>query len=446
MSHETLLNEILNTEDLSSFQNTINQLHPADAADLLESLPEAKRLEVWSLVSSDLKGEILLEVHGEAAQQLINATPENDLIDALKNLQIDEIIDLESALPKTVIDAVASAMGREKRQNYLRARKYPEDSAGGLMDVDALSVFSSLSLSDVRHELQNHRVAYGDMPEHLNSISVVDEGDRYLGELSLINLVSLPQSAIVKDVMDTDQAPIRASMNAKGVAKIFEDRDLLSAPVVDEKNHLVGRITIDDVVDYIRSESEHMILTPVGLSAETDLFSSIVASIKNRSFWLGLNLINAFLAALVISIFSPSIEKIVLLAVLMPVIASMSGVIGNQTLTLVTRGLALSQITNENLKLLLVKEASVGLINGIIWATFVGVISYLWFGQLGVSLVFGAAMLLSIFFSAMSGTLIPILLQKLSFDPAIAGSVLIVAISDILGFFIFLGIATFFLL
>jgi len=443
---QEITNKILESDNFVDMKDRLNKLHPAQLANLLESLPENKRQKVWKLVSHSLKGEILLEVHGEVARKLIALSSNQELIDALFNLQTDELIDLEHKIPKDVLNALIKTMDEEKRQKFYALQKYPSNTAGGLMDSDALSVRAGVTISVVLRYLRQFRRKHGTLPEHLTSISIVDRNNQYQGELNLVDLASLPANKKVNAVMQTKFEPIHTTTKAQIVARLFEDRDLLSAPVVDNNNKLVGRITIDDVVDYIRTESEHMILSPVGLSERTDLFSSIMKSVKDRLFWLSLNLINAFLASFVISLYSSSIEKIVVLAVLMPVIASMSGVIGNQTLTLVTRGLALSQITNKNSPLLLAKEAAVGLINGLIWAVVVGVISYLWYHQLKVSLIFSASMLLCILFAAVSGTLIPIILQKLNLDPAIAGGVMIVAISDILGFFIFLSFATMFLI
>lgn len=448
-SDKNLLKEIFFKKELTSDEyltSKINKIPAYDLADFLESLPDDKRISVWKLIDSSLKGEILLEVHGEVEKQLIDATPTSELISGIKKLDNDEIIDLESRLPKKVIEAIINSMDNERRLNFLKMREYPMDSAGGMMNSDIIPVQANATLEMVENRLKKYRQTHDGLPEHLNSLSVTDTTNKFQGEIALVDIISLPGNLLVSQVMNSQFEPVKISTKAKKIAKIFEDRDLISAPVVDDHNHLVGRITVDDVLDYIRIESEHRSLAQVGLTEKTDLFSSILKSLKNRIFWLGLNLANAFLAAMIIAFFASSIEKIVVLAILMPIVASMSGVVGNQTLTLVTRGIALTQITSENVYLLILKEASVGLVNGLIWAGIVAVIAYIWFHRISISLVFGFSLLLCIFISSLIGTVIPLFLNKLNFDPAIAGGVLIIAISDLLGFFIFLGMATVFLL
>lgn len=440
--------EIILSEQVFSIElkKRINHLHTADIGNLLESLPVDKRLLVWKIINTLKKGEVILEVRGEVRNQLIKASKSSDLVTAVSQLQIDEIADLNKKLPKKVVNAALKYMDKQQRSRYEVVRDYPHDTAGGLMDIDEIAIRSDITIYVALRYLKILRKRQKSMPEHLDSIYVVDRNNKYIGAVSLKDLVSLPYSTQIETITNKKCIPIPVTLSDKKVAQIFEDRDLLSAPVIDEEHHLIGRITVDDVIDVIRREGEHMLMTPIGLNEELDVFSPVLNSVKNRSVWLGVNLINAFVAALTIHLFTNSIEKIVALAILMPITASMGGVVGNQTLTLITRGIALEQITDENLKELLLKEMSVGLINGVFWALIVGFIVYYWMSNFMLSMVCGLAMIFSLFLSTCAGTLIPLFLNKLNLDPALGGSVILVAITDVIGFFIFLSIATLLLL
>jgi magnesium transporter len=436
--------KIILSEDLLDHNvvSRLNALHPADIANLIESLPSEQRKKVWKSINLPLKGEVFLEVRGEVRDQLINSTEAHELVTAVSQLQIDELADLDKKLPRKVVTAVVNAMDKQQKSRYEAVKDYPDDTAGGLMDIDEIAIRSDITIYVALRYLKFLRQKYKTMPEHLDSVYVVDRENKYLGVVALKDLVSLPYHTLITSITNTKIKPIQVSMHEKKVAQIFEDRDLISAPVVDDNQRLIGRITVDDIIDVIRKEGEHMMMTPAGLSEKSDVFSPIIDSVKYRTLWLGINLINAFIAAITINLFTHSIEKVVSLAVLMPIIASMGGVVGNQTLTLVTRGIALDQITPENMKRLFIKEVSVGLINGFFWALAVSLIVVVWMQNLRLAAVCGIAMMLSLFMSTCAGTVIPVILSKLKIDPALAGSVLLVAVTDVLGFFIFLGIAT----
>lgn len=419
--------------------------HPAEVADALEALPRHSRLDLWQQVIVSHKGEVLLEVHGEVRQQLVEATEESVLLRAILSLEVDELADLDEDLPATVVDAMVKTMDTRQRERYEVVRSYPDNTAGGLMDVDAMVVSRDLTLKAVLSYLRERRRVDGKLPEHLDSLMVVSGGDQYLGVLRLSDVVSLDGEMLVGEAMVVGVPAIPALTTATKVARLFEDKDLLSAPVVSEGGHLLGRITVDDVVDVMRGQADHEVMVRAGLTQATDMFAPIVSSASRRAVWLGVNLVNALLAAWVIGLFEGSIDKIVALAVLMPVVASMGGVAGNQTLTLITRGLALEQVRRSNALNLLFREVAQGLLNGMIWAVVVAIVAVLWFNDLQLGLVFGVALILNLLTGAVMGTIAPLALQRLGIDPALAGGVVLTAVTDVVGFLSFLGLATLFL-
>jgi len=424
----------------------LDTMHPSAIANALETMPRDIRPDLWQLVATPSKGEVLLETHGEVRQQLIAATDEQVLLTALAILEIDELADLDADLPVSVVNAMVEAMDAERRQRYEAVRFYPDDTAGGLMDVDAAAVRMDVSLKAVLRYLRKLRKKRGALPEHLDSLMVVDRDNKYLGILRLSDVVSLSAKTTVSETMTAGIPPIPVLTPAAKVARLFEDQDLISAPVVSRTGRLLGRITVDDVVDVMRNEAEQEMMSRAGLSKATDMFGPIIPSAGRRAIWLGVNLINAFIAAWVIGLFEDSIDKIVTLAVLMPVVASMGGVAGSQTLTLVTRGLALEQIRRSNAWRLLLRELALGLLNGFLWALVVAIIAFLWFNSAQLGVVFGTALALNLLTGALAGTLIPLLLQRLGIDPALAGGVILIAATDVIGFLTFLGLATIFLL
>ncbi len=444
--HLKQLYEALENGSSQEVINLLDAMHPSAIANALKTLPRDLRPDLWQLVATPSKGEVLLETHGEVRQQLITVTDEQVLLAALAILEIDELADLDADLPVSVVNAMVEAMDTERRQRYETVRFYPDDTAGGLMDIDAAAVRMDVSLKAVLRYLRKLRKQKGALPEHLDSLMVVDRNNQYLGILRLSDIVSLGAKTTVSETMTAGVPPISVLTPAAKVARLFEDQDLISAPVVSQTGRLLGRITIDDVVDVMRDEAEQEMMRRAGLSKATDMFGPIVPSAGRRAIWLGVNLINAFIAAWVIGLFEDSIDKIVTLAILMPVVASMGGVAGSQTLTLVTRGLALEQITQSNAWRLLLRELALGLLNGFLWALVVAIIAFLWFNSVQLGIVFGIALALNLLTGALAGTLIPLILQRLGIDPALAGGVILISATDVIGFLSFLGLATIFLL
>ncbi len=414
-------------------------------ADLLESLPRSERIRVWDVVDPDIKGDVLVEAHGEVRAQLIDASSAEDLAKAMQRLDLDALSDLYDELPPGVVGAVLAGMDAQRRARFALVREYASDTAGGLMDVDAIAVRPDISLAMVQDYLALYRSRAGRLPDSLDALAVTGLDGRYLGRLTLTDLVSLNGSQRVQDTMDTSLAAIPATMEATHVARIFEDQDLVSAPVVDASGRLIGRITVDDVLDFVRRQADHTAMAVVGLDEETDTFAPALASARRRAVWLGVNLLNALVAAAVIGLFERTIERVVALAVLMPVVSSMGGVAGTQSLTLVIRAMALDQINRANRWRLLRRELAVAWVNGLIWACAVGLLASAWFANDRLSLVFGAAIVINLVAGVTIGTLLPLILERLRIDAAIAGQVLLVAFTDTFGFFVFLGMATWFL-
>ncbi len=423
----------------------LKPFHPAQVADFLEGIPAEDRVRVWRLIDSEVQGDILVEAHGEVRRQLIEASGPDELVSAVQRLDLDELSDIYEELPPDVVEAVLRAMDGQRRQRFDLVRTYPEDTAGGLMDVDAITVRPDVTLRMVLNYLARYRAENGKLPHHTDAVMVVDLNGRYLGQLPLSDLVSLDLERKVHDVLDRGVEPVTADTPAARVARLFEDRDLVSAPVVDDRGKLIGRITVDDVVDFIREEAEHSVMATAGLDEEADTFAPALSSARRRAIWLGINLVSALIAAWVISLFDHAVDQLVTLAILMPVVASMGGVAGTQSLALVIRGIALDQVREGNRLRLLKKELAVGAINGLLWAFAVGVIVSLWFDNFRLSLVFGVALTINLLTGVASGTLIPMFLQRLHVDPALAGGVILVALTDAFGFFVFLGMAAMFL-
>ena len=441
-----LLEQALQNGSADKLQELLDRHHPSDIADALEALPRELRAQLWHIVDAAKKGEILTEVHGDVREQLIDASAESELVDALLGLQPDELADIDEKLSRRVIDKMLANMDARQKFRYQSVRSYPDDSAGGLMDIDAITIRSDHTLDEVLQKLRQLRKRDGALPEHFESAMVVDEQKHYLGALRLSDAVSLPADTTVGAAMDTEIPGIEAMTPASKVVQLFENLDLVSAPVVNDSGQLLGRITVDDVIDVIRGQSEHAIMSQAGLNRDTDMFAPILQSAFRRTVWLSANLINAFIAAYVIDLFSASIQQIVALAVLMPVVASMGGVAGNQSLALVTRGIALNQVTSSNAWHLLLRELALGVINGIFWALIVALVIIFWFDNIQLGLVFAAALIINLLTAALAGTGVPLLLNRAGIDPALAGGVLLMALTDVVGFTAFLGLATLFLL
>ena len=437
-----LISDTLEKNSDSSVSGFLESMSPSEISRVIESLPLDLRGPLWRQVTLLKKGEVLLELQGILRSSLIKQTDEQELIACLSVMQMDEIADLDDYLPMSVVSAMVKTMDIQRRERYEQVKLYPDDVAGGLMDVDATAVRGDVSFSAVFRYLRRLRQREGSLPEHLDSLMVIDRHNRFMGTLPLSNLVSYDTSTTVSDVMICNVVGITPLTSALEVTRIFEDQDLLSAPVIDDKGYLVGRITVDDVINVIRDQADREVLGRAGLDQHEDMFAPVINSSLRRAIWLGINLLTAFLAAWVIGLFEGSIEKMVALAVLMPVVASMGGVAGSQTLTLVTRGMALDQISRRNIWKLAAHELAIGGFNGVFWAAVVAVVAYYWFNDLMLGLVFGAAMLIVIFIGALVGTFIPLILKRIGVDPALAGGVVLTTATDAIGFFAFLGLAT----
>lgn len=432
------LRRVRNLEAISAL---LDPLHPADVAYILEALPRAQRLVVWDLVKTDREGEILLEVSDAVRETLIEYMDDHELVAATGQLDTDEIADLAPDLPREVIEDVFKLLPPEERRQLRAAMSYSEDSAGALMDFDMVQIRGDVTLEVVLRYLRR----LDELPDHTDQLFVVDRAEHLIGLVPIHRLLVTDLDVVVADVMSKDYTQFNASDDAADVAAAFERYDLVSAPVVDNDGTLVGRMTVNAVVDYTREKTDSEKLSAGGLREDEDIFASVWKSVQNRWTWLALNMITAFVASRVIGIFEGSIAKLVALAALMPIIAGIGGNSGNQTITMIVRALALGQISRRNANKLFVKELSVSALNGLIWGGLVGVFAFLIYHNWQLSLVMMLAMELNLLLAAFMGVLIPMTMDRLGRDPALGSSVMITAITDSGGFFIFLGLATLFL-
>jgi len=430
--------QALESGTLASVRRMLNGLHPAEIAHLLESSPPAERKLLWELVDERLDGDVLLNLNDELRASLISEMEHQELVAAAEGLETDDLADFLNDLPDVVIHEVLQSMDEQDRQRLESVLSYPEDTAGGLMNTDTITVRPDVTLDVVLRYLRLRSA----LPEMTDTLFVVDRNDHYMGILPLTALLTQSPALTVAEVMTSGVAPIAAEMSASDVASTFEHHDLVSAPVVDDQQKLLGRITIDDVVDVIRDEGEHSLLSMTGLDEEEDMFAPVAVSARHRAVWLGINLMTAFLASWVIGLYQATIQQVVALAVLMPVVASMGGIAGSQTLTLVIRGIAVGKIGDSNARELLLKELAVGLLNGLLWALVVAAITVLWFGNYWIAGVIAIAIVINLLIAALAGAVIPMLMRKLGADPALGGSVLLTTVTDVIGFMAFLGLAT----
>lgn len=441
----TLLESIsasLQSEQPEKIVELLSEIHPAEIAHLLESLPVKQREKVWSYIPEDSDGEILLHLNDEARAALINKMESQELVAATEMLDTDDLADILPEMPQDVIQEILLSLETQERDRLKSVLSYDEDSAGGLMDLDTIVIRADITLDVVLRYLRGR----GHLPKGTDNLFVVDRDNHYLGLLPLSLILTSAPELLVSELMLTDVHAIHADKHARDVANIFEHRDLITAPVIDNDNHLLGRITIDDVVDVIRDEADHSLMSMAGLNEEEDMFAPVFTSTRRRSIWLGLNLLTAFLASWVIGLFGASIEKMVALAVLMPIVASMGGIAGSQTLTLVIRGMALGQVGKSNSHRLLLKEMWIGVWNGLIWAAVIASVAGLWFQNAQLGFVIAAAIIINLIVAAVSGATIPLLLKRFGADPALSGTVVLTTVTDIVGFVTFLGLATVYLL
>jgi magnesium transporter len=416
----------------------VNALHPAEIASLLESLPPAQREIVWDLVEPELEGEVLVELAEEVRASLIRAMEPEELVAAAEDLELDDLAILLRDLPETVHQQILRSLDAQDRERLGAVLSWEEGTAGSLMNPDLVSVRPDVTLETVLRYLRMR----GEIPEKTDALFVVNRRDRYLGILPLTTLLTADPERTVGELVDAEVEGIAPETTAHEVAGLFQDRDLVSAPVIDGDGRLLGRITIDDVVDVIRDEADHSVMSMAGLNEEEDMFAPVVPSARRRGLWLGINLATAFLAAWVVGLFEATIEKIVALAVLMPIVASMGGVAGTQTLTLMVRGMALGQVERANARWLLVREVAVAVLNGLAWATLVAIVVYLWFREPRIAAVIFGAMLVNLVAAALAGVAVPLVLKRMGVDPALAGGVVLTTVTDVVGFASLLGLGT----
>jgi magnesium transporter len=436
--HLQAIREALAEGRLKRVGKLLHRTHPAKVAGLLEALPPSERRAVWSMVETERAGKVLTFLHEEICAALAQDLDPDDLAASAQFLELDDLVDLIQSLPGDIGARLLAATGGRRRQQLEALLSYPEDTAGGLMNADPIEVRADVRVGTVLRYLR----LLDELPPQTDMLMVVDRAGKYQGGLRLSSLVTADTQERVTDLMFTDLAGIPVDMPAAEVAQLFEDLDLLSAPVVDAEQHLVGRITVDDVVDRIREEADRSVMQMAGLNQEADTFGPILAGSRSRAVWLGINLVTALLAAAVISRFEATLQQLVALAVLMPIVASMGGIAGSQTLTLVIRGLALGQIQRGNLRLLFTREMGISVINGILWAVVIGLLVFAWFSSAMLGGIIGAAILVNLLCAAAAGLAIPLLLNRLGIDPALAGGVILTTVTDVMGFFAFLGLAT----
>jgi magnesium transporter len=420
----------------------LDSLHPAEIGDLLESLPHGPREILWELVAGDIKGEVLIEVNEEVRAGLIEDMEPAQLVAITESLDTDDLADILQDLPGAVIHELLHSMDKQNRHRLEAVLSYPDDTAGGLMDLDIVTVRANVTLDVVLRYLRLR----GQIPDLTDSLMVVDRFDRYQGVLPLATLLTSDPDSSVAEVMEHDIEGISANMKDADVARLFEDRDWVSAPVIDDDGKLLGRITIDDVVDVIREEADHSFMSMAGLDEEDDIFAPALLSARRRAIWLGVNLATAFLASWVIGLYEAALERVVALAVLMPIVASMGGIAGSQTLTIMIRGLALGQVGSSNARTLMLKEIAVSVMNGLIWSLVVALIVTAWFHNVEIGAIIAAALIVNLVCAALAGFGIPLALKRIGVDPALAGSVLLTTITDVVGFVAFLGLGTWLLL
>jgi magnesium transporter len=437
-----LLSDALDSGRLGPVRRLVNTLSPAEIGNLLESLPPGERTVVWGLVDPEDDGEVLLHVGDDVREGLIADMDPDEILAAVEDLDIDDLADLVEDLPDTVIDEVLKSMDRENRERLEQVLSYPEDSAGRLMNPDVVTVRADTTVDVVLRYLRLR----GELPDHTDHIYVVSRRHQYQGRIALQALLTHEANTPINELMDDEQPAIDVDESSGAVARQFSDHDWISAPVVDDNHTLLGRITIDDVVDIIRDQAEHQALGAAGLDEDEDLFSPVKRATKRRLLWLTINLGTAFLAASVVKQFQDTIAHIVALAVLMPIVAGMGGNAGTQVLALVVRGLALGQLGASNVRVLIWKEIRVALLNGLALGLLLGAIVWIWFSDFPLALVIASALTINLAAAALAGVMVPVTLKRMGYDPALAGSVILTTVTDVMGFFSFLGLATLVLL
>lgn len=434
----TTVNRALASGTYSQVRLLLNSLPGAEAAHLLESIPTREREILWRLLSKEQESEVLQYLGEEVRLDLLRDVSPPELIELVADLDTDDLADLLQELPEHVTEQVLAGLDQQNRERLSRVMSYPEDTAGGLMNTDVITVRPEITFAVVQRYLRR----LGDIPHSTDNLLVVNRKNQFLGVLPLTRVLVSEPGTTVREAMDTGTTAIPVTRAAHEVAKQFERLDLISAPVVDDDRVLLGRITIDDVVDVIMEEADHSLRGMAGLGEDEDTFGPVWQTMRHRTVWLGINLLTALAASAVISLFKDTLERAIALAVLMPIVASMGGIAGSQTLTLVIRAMALGQVQTGNSRYLFNKELAVGALNGLFWALVVGATAALWFNDLMLGGVMACAMAINLVTAAGAGALLPLTMKRIGIDPALAGSVVLTTLTDVVGFFAFLGLAT----
>ena len=441
-SQETL-NRLTLALDSGAFvdvRRMLNGIPPADIAHLLESSPPKFRNILWKLIDVDIEGEVLGELPDDLQAHFLSRMDAAEVATITEGLEDDDIADILQQLPDRVTWEVLNSMDHQDRARLEQVMLYPDDVAGGLMNTDTITIRARLTLDVVMRYLRRHE----DLPPMTDNLIVVNRSDQFIGLLPLRTLLVSDPATTVREMMVTDVDPIPVDMPDHEVARLFERNDWVSAPVVDEGGRLLGRITIDDVVDVIREDADHSFMSMAGLDEDEDTFAPVAKAAPRRAIWLGINLITAFIAASAINMFQDTIDKVVALAVLMPIVASMGGIAGTQTLTVLVRGIAMGQVGRNNQNWLLVREVTIGVLNGFLWAAVVAVAASMWFNDWQIGLIIAAAMVINLVTAAFTGAALPLILTRFQIDPALAGGVILTTVTDVVGFVSFLGLATLF--
>ncbi len=440
-SFEACLQRLMTSLEASLYEEATAQLaglHSAEIARLLEAIPPKGRTQLWFNIDADTQGDILKDLSEDVQSQLLSEMDVDAIVTAAEGLDMDDLADIVPNLPESALHNLLLTLDHKHRDHLKHVLSYPEDSAGGLMNIDIITVRDDVNVRTVIRYLRLLKK----MPNDTDKVFVVDRSYKYIGSIHISTLLTNEAEQNIGPLINKTLKPISANMPEKEVAHLFEQRNLISAPVIDENHQLIGRITIDDVVDVIRDEAEHSVMSMAGLDEEEDVFAPVIQSTKSRSIWLGVNLITVFIAVFFIGLFEATLQEKIALAILMPVVASMGGIAGTQTLILVTRGIATGRVTHSNLKVLMNKEVAIGFLNGMLWSVVIGVATYLWFADLLLSLVIALAIIVNLIFAAFSGAFLPSLLIKFKIDPALAGGVILTTITDVIGFVAFLGMAS----
>lgn len=437
----TQVRDALHEEDLEEVSDIVNELAPAEIARMLESLPPTEREQVWEAVDDEYNGDVLSHLSESVLEDIVDDMSHEELVQTAGSMDEDDLVDFLQDIPEDVAVKLLASFDEAQRERLAQILEYDEDSAGGMMNTDPISVRPETQVETVIRYLRR----MDELPDVTNKIFVVDREGHLQGEVILTHLLTADNQLSMREVMNPEPVSLRVNTEGAVVSRTFSEHDLVSCAVVNADNQLVGRITVDDVMDYIQEESERLLMQTAGLDEETDTFAPIRKAATHRSIWLGINLITALLAASVINAFGATIEKVVALAALSPVVASMGGIAGSQSLTIIIRGIALGQIEGANAWSLLLREIGISLIGGVIWGLITGIIAIVWFGQTNLALIVCVAIFVNLLFAAISGVLIPLVLHKLKIDPALAGSVILTTVTDVVGFLVLLGLATLFL-